>query len=263
MADPMPALFVSHGAPTLSLEPQPTRSFLMELGRAIPRPRAIVCVSAHWTTARPLVTLAAAPETIHDFYGFPEELFAVRYPAPGDPALAGRVRELLAQAGIPAAGEPDRGLDHGAWVPLGLMYPQADIPVVELSVQPEENAAHHAAMGRALAPLRREGVLVLGSGNATHNLRAVRWEAADSPPPAPVAAFDAWLKAAVLAGRQAELLDYVRQAPFVPDNHPTPEHLLPLFVAAGLGGRAKLLHDAFTLGVLSMAAFAWEDDSPA
>lgn len=260
MTDPLPSLFVSHGAPTLYLEPQPTRTFFQELGPALPRPRAVVCVSAHWTTAAPKVTTAAAPQTIHDFYGFPEELFAVCYPAPGDPALAGRVIELLGQAGIEAAGDPDRGLDHGAWVPLGLMYPQADIAVVALSVQPGKSAADHAAMGRALAPLRREGVLVVASGNATHNLAEVRWEAEVSPPPAHVAAFDAWLKEAVLTGRDKALPDYLRQAPFALANHPTPEHLLPLFVAWGMGGRARLLHDRFTLGVLSMAAFAWEEE---
>jgi len=262
MDDALPAVFISHGAPTLFLEPQPTRTFLMGLGRALPRPRAVLCVSAHWTTITPLVTMATAPETIHDFAGFPEELYAVRYPAPGDLPLAERIIALLRQAGIPAAGDPNRGLDHGAWVPLGLMYPQADIPVVELSVQPQETPAHHAAMGRALAALRREGVLVLGSGNATHNLRAVRWETPDSPPPLSTAAFDAWLKEAVLAGREAALLDYECQAPAAADSHPTPEHLLPLFVALGSGGRGRLLHEGFTLGVLSMAAFAW-DAAPA
>lgn len=261
MAGAMPTLFVSHGAPTLYLKPQATRSFLMGLGTALPRPRAIVCVSAHWTTITPLATMSAAPGTIHDFDGFPEALYAVRYPAPGDLPLAEDIIARLRRAGIPAAGDPNRGLDHGVWVPLGLMYPQADIPVVELSVQPQEDAAHHAAIGRALAGLRREGVLVVGSGNATHNLRTVHWETPDSPPPPHVAAFDAWLKEAVLAGREADLLDYARQAPYVVENHPTPEHLLPLFVTLGIGGRPRLLHDAFDLGVLSMAAFAWDAET--
>ena len=132
---PLPSLFVSHGAPTLYLEPQPTRDFLLGLGRALPRPRAVLCVSAHWTTPAPRVALARQPETIHDFYDFPEPLYDVRYPAPGSPDLAKRVLDLLAGAGIPAAGDETRGLDHGAWVPLGLMYPEADVPVVQLSVQ--------------------------------------------------------------------------------------------------------------------------------
>ncbi|HWQ08604.1 MAG TPA: class III extradiol ring-cleavage dioxygenase [Holophaga sp.] len=258
MNTPMPSFFVSHGAPTLFLEPQPTRTFLQGLGQALPRPRAVLCVSAHWTTATPMVTMARQPETIHDFYGFPEALFAVRYPASGDPALAERVRALLDKAGMPAAGDPARGLDHGAWVPLGLMYPDADIPVVQLSVQPGRTAAHHLALGEALAPLGREGVLVVASGSATHNLRDVRWEAPSTPPPGAVVAFDAWLKDAVLHGRTAELVDYVRQAPFALENHPTPEHLLPLLVPLGMGGKARLLHGGFTLGVLSMAAFLWD-----
>ncbi|WP_053062108.1 DODA-type extradiol aromatic ring-opening family dioxygenase [Desulfovibrio sp. TomC] len=255
---PMPSLFVSHGAPTLYLEPQPTRAFLMELGKALPRPKAVVCVSAHWTTAKPMLTTAASPGTMHDFGGFPEALFAVRYPASGHPALAGHLGELLAKKGITATYDPQRGLDHGAWVPLGLMYPEADIPVVQLSVQPERNAAHHLAMGEALASLRQDGVLVVASGSATHNLRGVRWDAPATPPPDYVVAFDAWLKEGVLGARTDILVDYPHQAPFAFDNHPTPEHLLPLFVPLGMGGKARLLHDHFTLGVLSMAAFAWE-----
>ena len=255
---PMPSIFVSHGAPTLFLEPQPTRSFLMELGRSLPRPRAVVCVSAHWTTAAPMVATAAEPQTIHDFYGFPEALSAVRYPAPGDPVLAEHALALLGEAGIQAAGDPQRGLDHGAWVPLGLMFPAADIPVAQLSVQPGLSAARHFALGQALAPLRQEGVLVLGSGSATHNLRDVRWDEPGAPPPAYVAAFDAWLTDAILNARAAALIDYARQGPFALQNHPTPEHFLPLLVALGMGGKPRLLHDGFTLGVLSMAAFAWE-----
>ena len=254
----MPSVFVSHGAPTLFLEPQPTRSFFMELGAALPRPRAIVCVSAHWTTTMPMVTMAANPETIHDFYGFPEALSAVRYPAPGDPALAEQARKLLGKAGIATAGDPQRGLDHGAWVPLGLLYPQADIPVIQLSVQPGMSAAHHFAMGQALAPLCQEDVLVLGSGSATHNLRDVRWDEPSAPPPTYVATFDAWLTDSVLNARAEALCDYARQGPFALQNHPTPEHFLPLLVALGMGGKPRLLHDGYTLGVLSMAAFAWE-----
>lgn len=257
MPTPMPALFVSHGAPTLYIEPQPTRDFLLRLGRALPRPRGVVCVSAHWTTDVAAVGTGTAPETIHDFYGFPDELFAVRYPAPGDPALGERVLELLTAAGIACSGAPQRGLDHGAWVPLGLMYPAADVPIVQLSVRPGASAAAHFAMGQALAPLRAEGFLVLGSGSATHNLRDVRWERPDEKPPAYVAAFDAWLKDAVLGGNTGALVAYLDQAPFARENHPTPEHYLPLPVACGTGGKARLLHEGFTLGVLSMAAFAW------
>lgn len=258
MSKPMPSIFVSHGAPTLYLEPCPARDFFMGFGRALPRPRGIVCVSAHWTTATPMVSMASNPETIHDFYGFPDALFDVRYPALGDLALAARVMELLGAGGIPVAGDRDRGLDHGAWVPLGLMYPKADIPIVQLSVQPTANPGHHFAMGQALAPLRDEGILIVASGSATHNLRDVRWGESATPPPAYVTAFDEWLKDSVLNGRAAELINYTQQAPFPRENHPTPEHYLPLLVPMGMGGKARLLHDSFTLGVLSMAAFAWE-----
>ncbi len=254
----MPSIFVSHGAPTLYLEAQPTRDFLMELGRALPRPRAVMCVSAHWTTAVPMVGMTSSPETIHDFYGFPDALYDVRYPAPGEPALAGRVRALLDAAGLACDGDGERGLDHGAWVPLGLMYPEADIPIVQLSVQPGLSPARHLAMGRALAPLRDEGVLLLASGSATHNLRDVRWVSPETPPPAYVAAFNAWLAREVLAGQTEALVEYLDQAPSARENHPSPEHYLPLLVACGMGGRARLLHDGYTFGVLSMAAFAWE-----
>jgi len=254
----LPGIFVSHGAPTLYLDPQPTRTFLMELGQRLPRPRAVVCVSAHWTTDAPRVTTAAWPETIHDFYGFPEALYAVRYEAPGDPALAGQVLDRLARAGIAAEGDPGRGLDHGAWVPLGLMYPEADIPAVQLSVQPGRDAAWHLALGQALADLGRDGVLLLASGSATHNLRDVRWEGDGQAPPAYVAAFDTWLRENVEQERTEALLAYRSQGPYAAQNHPSQEHILPLFVPCGAGGTPRLLHQGYTYGVLSMAAYAWE-----
>lgn len=259
MTTHIPSLFVSHGAPTLFLEAQPTRTFLTELGRSLPRPKAVLCVSAHWATETPTVTLAQSPGAIHDFYGFPEELFRVRYPAPGSPEVAHRALDLLNQAGISAMVDAARGLDHGAWVPLGLMYPQADVPVVQLSVQPGMAAEEHLAVGRALAVLSREGVLVMGSGGATHNLADLRWNGAAGQPPEYVASFDAWLKSAVLAGRTQELTDYLETAPYAARNHPTSEHLLPLFAPLGVGGTPKLLHQEFTFGVLSMAAFLWQN----
>jgi 4,5-DOPA dioxygenase extradiol len=207
-----------------------------------------------------MVTLSPQPGTIHDFYGFPEELYGVRYPAPGAPDVARRVLDLLEAAGIEAEGDAARGLDHGAWVPLGLMYPEADVPVVQLSVQPGMDAAYHSAVGRALAPLGREGVLILGSGGATHNLADVRWDDPFGASPADYAtAFDAWLKSSVLEGRGREVEQYLTLAPQGRRNHPTPEHFLPLFAPMACGGNARLVHDAFTYGVLSMAAFVWED----
>lgn len=252
-----PAIFVSHGAPTLYLDSGPTHDFLRDLGARLGRPRAVLCVSAHWTTAAPALTAMERPETIHDFYGFPEELEAVRYPAPGDPALAARSAELLGAAGVAASLDQDWGLDHGAWVPLGLMYPEADVPVVQLAVQPGLSPELHLALGRALRPLREEGVLVLGSGGATHNLREMVWDL-DVEPPAYIRAFDAWLEEAVLAGREEDLCAYAEQGPSGRRAHPTPEHFLPLFVPLGTGGRARVLHRAFHYGTLSMKAFAWD-----
>lgn len=261
-----PSLFVSHGAPTLVTDQVPTRSFLLGLGSALPRPRAILCVSAHWDTTAARLGSSQRPHTMHDFYGFPEELYAMSYPAPGDPALAERAARLLAAAQIPAELDDQRGLDHGAWVPLGLMYPQADIPVVQLSIQSHLSPRRHLELGRALAPLRAEGVLVMASGNATHNLREVFSHDIVEPPVPYAKAFADWLTARVESGAPADtaaLLDYQAQGPFDFKNHPTPDHFLPLLVALGAGlepegsAEGRLLHDGYTYGVLSMAAYAW------
>ena len=257
----LPAIFVSHGAPTLMLEPGPTREFLSGLGETIGRPRAILCISAHWDTTAPAITAIGTPGTIHDFYGFTQELYKVHYAAPGEPALARRVLDLLDNAGIQGRLDPSRGLDHGAWVPLALAYPQADIPVVQLSVQSRMNAAHHLAAGRALAGLRNEGVLILGSGGATHNLREFGRYPIDAPPPDYVSSFETWLVDSIVKGHETALLDYVRQGPSAARNHPTSEHFMTLFAplgAAGPGARGRAIHRAFNYGILSMAAFAWD-----
>lgn len=261
MTTRMPALFVSHGAPTLALEPGPTRGFLAELGAALPRPRAILVVSAHWETVVPAVNTAAQPETIHDFYGFPKALYEMRYPAPGAPELAQRARSLLLEAGISAAGVPDRGLDHGVWVPLLLMYPDADIPVTQVAVQTRLGSAHHFKLGEALRPLRDEGVLIIGSGSATHNLGEFRNHRYDSPPPDWVSIFDDWLAEIIAAGRTADLLDYRRLAPQAARNHPTEEHLLPLFAAYGAGTPGvppQHIHSGYTYGVIGMDAWRFD-----
>jgi 4,5-DOPA dioxygenase extradiol len=256
----LPSLFVSHGAPTLVIDPVPTRDFLRALGQTMPRPKAILCVSAHWDTAAPRLSAALRPQTIYDFYGFPDELYDMTYPAPGSPELAQRAAELLIGAQIPAELDTQRGLDHGAWVPLSLMHPLADIPVAQLSIQSHQGPAHHLELGRALAPLRGEGVLILASGNATHNLREVFSHALDAPPVPYAREFADWLTARVESGDTAALLEYLQQGPFGPRNHPTPDHYLPLLVALGAGngaGGGTRLHDGYTYGVLSMAAYAW------
>ena len=251
----LPSLFVSHGAPTLALDAGETGAAWQRLAQSLPRPKAVLCVSAHWTTADPAVSGPARNDTIHDFYGFPAPLYQIAYPAPGDPALAERVKGLLGAAGIAAGIDRARGLDHGAWVPLRLMYAEADVPAIQFSVQPGRDAAWHYRLGAALEPLRAEGVLILGSGGAVHNLRSVAWDG--GPAPAWAQDFDEWLAAALAEGREAELLDW-RRAPHARQAQPTDEHFLPLFVAwgaAGKGARGERLHRGFTLGSMSMAAF--------
>lgn len=251
----MPTIFVSHGAPTLILQDVPARAFLASLGQQLPRPRAIVAVSAHWDTDVPAVSLARQPETIHDFYGFPDALYRLRYAAPGAPELAERVARLTG-----AAHDAHRGLDHGAWVPAMLGWPEADIPIFQLSVQPEQSPAHHIALGRKLSALRAEGILVMGSGSATHNLRALVRGGGDSEPEPWAQEFDDWLAETVEKGDEAALADYRAQAPGAVESHPTDEHFLPLHVAygaAGEGARGRALHRSFTLGNLSMASYAF------
>lgn len=262
----LPALFVSHGAPDIILRDVPARRFLQGLGASLPRPRAVVAVTAHWETPRPAVGATPRPGTIHDFGRFDDRLFEMRYPAPGDPALAERVSDLLCDAGLASELDRARGLDHGVWVPLMLMYPDADIPVVPLSVQPDLGPAHHLQVGRALAPLRAEGVLVVASGSFTHDLARFRGRAVESATPEDVDAFAGWFDAALVEGRTGDLLTYRTRAPHAEENHPTEEHLLPLYVAlgaAGPGARAERIHASATHGVLRMDAYAFGGDAAA
>jgi 4,5-DOPA dioxygenase extradiol len=260
MVDRLPSVFVSHGAPTLPFEEVPARRFLEDLGRALGRPEAVLCVSAHWESARPALSLAEAPETIHDFYGFPAALYELQYPAPGAPELARSAAALLAEAEWDPLLVEGRGLDHGAWSPLLLMYPEATIPVAQLSVLVRGGPADHLALGRALAPLRAEGVLILGSGGAVHNL--AEWRGGETGVPDWARAFDDWLAERIEGGAVAELVDYRNRAPSGERAHPTEEHLLPLFAALGAGAATdgdggRVLHRSFGPGGLSMAAYAF------
>lgn len=258
----LPALFVSHGAPTFPLTDAPARLFLEQLSAELPeRPRAILMVSAHWETAAPSVTTSPVNETIHDFTGFPAELYAIRYAAPGSSWLVDRVAALIETAGGTVARVPGRGLDHGAWVPVRLVYPEADIPVVQLSVQTALGPDYHYRLGQLLAPLREESVLIVGSGSFTHDLSSFReyYNALHAPAPAWVDQFADWMTDAIEEGRIDDLLAYRNRAPQAVRNHPTEEHLLPLFVALGAGsvGRAEHLHASTTHGILRMDAFAF------
>lgn len=254
----LPSLFISHGSPMLALSNTPARDFLAGLGTMLPRPKAIVVASAHWDTERPEVNSLAVNPTIHDFYGFPPELHAMRYPAPGAPELAQRIALLLTAAGLGANLDTERGLDHGAWVPLILMYPAHDIPVVQLSLQSWRGPTHHLQLGAALAPLLAEDVLVIGSGAFTHNLRRLRRADLNGQPEPDVVAFAEWMDQAITGHHIDELLDYRRRAPYAELQHPTEEHLLPLFVAIGAAGEhasAKRLHASTTYGTLRMDAY--------
>lgn len=257
----LPSLFLSHGAPTLPLEDVEARAFLSGLGGTLARPRAILCVSAHWETARPAVSTAERPATVHDFHGFPEALYRLNYGAPGAPDLARRAAALLVQAGLDCDLDPGQGLDHGAWVPLMLMYPGADIPVAQLSVQSGRDGAHHLALGRVLAPLRADDVLIVGSGGAVHNLRRLDWGRTGAAPADFAIAFDTWLAEALGAGRTDEVAGFRRTAPQAATAQPSDEHFMPLVVAlgaAGPGATGRRLHHSYTYGSLSMAAFAFE-----
>lgn len=251
----MPTVFVSHGSPMLFLEKDlPARAFLATLGSLVPKPTAILAVSAHWNTERPEVSQTARPETIHDFYGFPDALYRLHYDAPGAPEVARHVAELT------GATPAEYGLDHGAWVPAMLGWPKADIPIFQLSVQPYMSPAHHLELGRKLSSLREEGVLVMGSGSATHNLRRLQRGANDAAPEPWAKAFDDWLAQTVEKGDAAALANYRSEAPSAQEAHPTDEHFLPLHVAfgaAGEGARGRALHRSFTNGNLSMASYVF------
>lgn len=245
----------------LALEEEPTTRFLRALSTRLPRPDAIIVASAHWETAAPSVTGAGHPQTIHDFSGFPEALYQLRYPAPGSAKLAARVGELLSKAGFTPAIDPSRGFDHGVWEPLLVMYPDATIPVLELSIQPAQDARWHYRIGEALAPLRKENILIIGSGNLTHNLReAFRGQHAATP--AWVGEFANWIAAKIEAGDIVSLLDWQHLAPHARQNHPTPEHFLPFFVALGAAGgasKAERLNQEVAMGVLAMDVYAFHN----
>lgn len=254
-----PSLFISHGSPMLAIEPSPAHDFLKTLGAQLGAPKAVIVVSAHWETSDAFrVNTGTSPATIHDFGGFSQALYQLTYPAPGDPALAEKILRILSEQAIPAQGDPHHGLDHGAWIPLLLMYPKAEIPVIQISLQTGLSPAAHFQLGKALKILRNEGILILASGGATHNLRALT--AGEQPPPDWVRTFDQWVETQVAQGNWDDLLRFYEIAPFARENHPTPEHFYPLFVVLGAAEAptGKILHHSIELGTLSMAAYAFD-----
>jgi 4,5-DOPA dioxygenase extradiol len=257
----LPALYVSHGAPLFALEAGVTGPALTRWGSALraryPDLRGALIMSPHWMAPGVRVGTGAQPATLHDFGGFPPELYQLQYPAPGAPALAGEVLALLQQAGIEAEGDAKRPFDHGAWVPLMHLFPQADVPVVQIALPQHAGPAEVYALGAAVQSLRSEGVLVIGSGSMTHNLGEFFGGARE---PAPyVVAFSRWIEAALARGDMAALLDYRRQAPQATRAHPTEDHFLPLFFALGSAGKdlhANYLSREVMYSMLAMDAFA-------
>ncbi|HYA76469.1 MAG TPA: class III extradiol ring-cleavage dioxygenase [Burkholderiaceae bacterium] len=254
-----PVVFLSHGSPMLPLEPGTAAPMLRTLARELPRPKAVLAFSPHWMARIPLVGSSPQPATMHDFGGFDPVLYKLQYPAPGDPRLAQRTAALLQAAGWQAPLDPNRGLDHGIWVPLSLMFPQADIPVVPVAMPWPLEAAGAHRLGQSLGALVEEGVLLLGTGSLTHNLRDFNPASATDEAPQPyVLAFVEWMRQAIDRGDGAALLDYRRQAPYATRAHPTDEHLLPLFWALGAAGanaKPRHLSGGVHYGMLSMDAW--------
>jgi len=264
----LPSIFVSHGSPMIALEPGAAGAFMQRLGPAIDatygRPKAIVAISAHTAARAPVLLAAPRHEAIYDFGGFDPKLFTLRYDAAGAPALAERVAGLMGAAGLPVQLSPEGGLDHGNWTALRYLYPDADVPILPLAFVPSQSPAQQFALGAALAPLAAEGVLVLGSGSMTHNLRRVfaggLRAVVDQPEIAESAAFRHWFVDRSAARDWDALFAYRAKAPHAVEMHPTDEHLLPWYVAAGAGGREAAplrLHDSVTYGCLAMDAYAF------
>lgn len=254
----LPSIFLSHGSPMHALQPGPAGEAWAALGRRLGKPRALLIASAHWETTLPMLTGSARPQTIHDFYNFPEPLYRLRYPAPGAPDVAQRAQALLEAAGFGASIDGSRGLDHGAWAPLLYAYPQHDVPVVQLSVQPALGPRHHLQVGKALRALAEEGVLVVGSGHLTHNLRD--WARGRGEPQPYAHEFAAWVKARLEENDLEALADYRARAAQGARAHPTEEHFLPFFVALGAApgtARPERIYDAIDGGVLAMDAYVF------
>jgi 4,5-DOPA dioxygenase extradiol len=252
-----PVLFVSHGAPTFAIEPGRLGPQLTAAGERLPRPKAVLVVSPHWMTRGVRVATTARPATVHDFGGFDPALYRIEYPAPGHPALAARTVQLLRDAGWPAEADAAQGLDHGTWVPIRFLYPEADVPVFQVSLPAGIGSQQAYALGQALRPLREEGVLVVGSGSLTHNLYEFR-QYEDGQEAEYAREFAAWVRQAVEARDDARLVETLERAPHAKRAHPTTEHFLPLLVAAGAASAdddVQTLEGGITYGMLSMDSY--------
>lgn len=253
-----PVFFISHGAPSFALEAGELGAHLRSLGKILPGVTAILVVSPHWQTSGVRVMATVSPPTMHDFGGFPDALYTLQYPAPGSPVFAKEAARVLADAGFRVSLDEKRGLDHGAWVPLLHLLPNADVPVFQVSMPVNLNTSEALRLGRALAPLRERGVLILGSGSMTHNLYELRQPGTGEETYA--REFSAWVRQAVLANAIDRLVDYRASAPHAERAHPTEEHFLPLLLALGANdgeATAQVIEDEITYGVLSMESYVW------
>lgn len=255
----MPSLFIAHGAPSLALEENVYTEFLQKLGQELPKPKAIVLFSAHWESTTQLVSSVANYETIYDFGGFQPELYQIKYPAQGQAETTAEVERLFAEAGIPVQTDDVRGLDHGAWVVLRLLYPDADIPVIALSVNRYLTGEQQYQVGQALTSLREQDILVIGSGGTVHNLRRLNWESNGVDPWA--SEFDNWLHDKLVSWDTESLFSYDTLAPSAQAAVPTPEHFVPLLLAMGAGHQnkqASLLFKAYQYGNLSLSCWKFD-----
>jgi 4,5-DOPA dioxygenase extradiol len=260
MSKPIPPIFLSHGAPSLPLEDIPARAFIKELGIKYKNIKAVLCISAHWETSIPEVTTNPWPNTIHDFYGFPEELYQIKYWAPGSPELAKETYNLIEDNGMEALKNHDRGLDHGTWIPMMLMFPEADVPVIQLSLQHHMDPEKHMHVGQAVSELKNEGILILGSGGAVHPLGYASFRSGAQPDPWAID-FEAWLTKAVTSGDEESLLNYRRISPYPERVHPYPDHLMPLLTVFGAADnkKGKVAHKSWYAGDLGMGAYIFDE----
>jgi len=255
----IPGIYVSHGSPDMALTNSAAANFLRDLPKDLPQPDGIVIISAHWLTRGLHITTAGPLETIHDFQGFPPELYQLNYPAVGTDRLIEQLSNCLSNQGYHVTKDKSRGLDHGAWTPLVLMYPKADIPVVQLSLDATLSGTEHLAVGRVLAALRDSNILVITSGSSVHNLSAMASEGSKTPDWA--IEFEDWINQTLSSASFDELADFYHQAPHAKQAHPTTEHFLPIIVAAGVGGadaKAKRIHHGFSYGSIGMSAWSFD-----
>ncbi|MGI1998975.1 DODA-type extradiol aromatic ring-opening family dioxygenase [Shewanella frigidimarina] len=260
MQQHQPPLFISHGSPMMAVENSNTSRFLQRLGQQLPTPKAIVVFSAHLdVTDDVVITAGERPKTIHDFYGFPDELYQIRYPALGEPALAKKIADTFMSAGIKVNLSPTQGWDHGVWIPLRLMYPQANIPIVQISINTRVSAAENYRYGQLIAPLKHDNILIIGSGGVSHNLNETFRQPKTPNAVAMMNAFTHWVEDKLLNNDTKSLLNYLSLAPYAQFNHPTQEHFLPLIAVLGASetSSAKKIHQDVEFELLALDAYSF------